>query len=329
MPQLVSEAFGERVLRQANRAAMLDIELIENEDCFIPHATMTAFLQEVERRAGEPDLGLLIAPTLTVARYGCFGSYILAAQTLGDAIRRGVRAMEYHSRGDRAGLSVRDGIARFEYCSAARGRAGYRHVACGAIGVMANLCRSFLPPRWQPLWIELDLARPPSTTPFEDAFGCPVLFEKRSLAVCFEARLLETRGAARPQPPLRLTLGDLARARLTPQSLGSLHGVVAEHIWSQVLAGAVSIESTARALDRSVRSLQRALNQEGIDFRGLTNTIRARRATELLGETDATVTEIALTLGYSSPAHFARAFRNVTGLAPQDFRRTRGARREA
>ena len=97
-------------------------------------------------------------------------------------------------------------------------------------------------------------------------------------------------------------------------------GAVAAHVWTQVLTGAVSIESTAKALEISVRSLQRILNREGTDFRALTNAIRARRASELLAGTDASVTEIAFALGYSSAAHFARAFRNAADLSPREFR---------
>ena len=58
----VRAGYGARVLEQANRAAMLDIEAIEDQDCFVPHATMTGFLAEIERQTGERDIGLLIAP---------------------------------------------------------------------------------------------------------------------------------------------------------------------------------------------------------------------------------------------------------------------------
>ena len=41
---------------------------------------MTSFLAEVERRAGEPALGLMVAPHLSLANYGCWGRYVLAAR---------------------------------------------------------------------------------------------------------------------------------------------------------------------------------------------------------------------------------------------------------
>ena len=47
------ELFGDKVLRQAKHAAMLDIEIIEDQECFIPQLSMTAFLETIEWRSGE------------------------------------------------------------------------------------------------------------------------------------------------------------------------------------------------------------------------------------------------------------------------------------
>jgi|UPI000837D7FA hypothetical protein len=40
---LVRHSFGEKVLRQAKQAIMMDIELLEGHECFIPQATMVDF----------------------------------------------------------------------------------------------------------------------------------------------------------------------------------------------------------------------------------------------------------------------------------------------
>ncbi len=322
IPAIVRQAFGERVLQQANRAAMLEIELIEDSDCFIPHATMTSFLAEVARRSGEADLGLLIAPHLTVAAYGCWGRYVLGGATLAAAIARAREAIGYHSIGDRTALDVSGERARLRYRSAARGREGYCHVAAGSAGVMLSLFRAYLGPDWRPVAVELDIPRPRHTAPFADAFACPVVFEAPTTAVCFAAHLLDARPPQR-SPAHLFTIEDVARARLEPASREHLTGVVSAQIRAQVLSGAVSIDSAALALDMSIRSLQRALDRDGTDFRTLTNAVRTRRASELLGGTTASITEIALDLGYTSPANFARAFRKATGRAPAEFRRQR------
>lgn len=47
---------------------------------------------------------------------------------------------------------------------------------------------------------------------------------------------------------------------------------------------------------------------------------RISRAKQLLRETDRTILEISLELGYGSPSHFAQVFRRETGVSPSDYR---------
>jgi AraC-like DNA-binding protein len=118
-----------------------------------------------------------------------------------------------------------------------------------------------------------------------------------------------------------ITIEDLVRARVECLRLDNLRDIIVQQVWSQVMSGNVSIESAARSLGTSVRTLQRELNREGTDFRTMANAMRTRRAIELLRQTKAPVTNIAMVLGYSSPAHFTRAFHKATGLSPRAFRR--------
>ena len=148
---------------------------------------------------------------------------------------------------------------------------------------------------------------------------CPVAFDAAAITVSFDARLLDRPAAPRANAQL-ITLEDLARARFQPASLDDFRGVVQAQIWAQVLSGEVSIDSTARALGTSVRSLQRSLDRDGLEFREMVNSIRTKRAKELLSGTKASITEISTELGYSAPANFARAFRKSTGVAPNVFR---------
>lgn len=324
VPALIRDVFGDRILAKANREVMLDIELIEDKDCFIPQATMTAFTESIARQAGEAELGLLFAPYLDVADYGRWGHYMLGAATLEPAIRRAIATLDHHSRSDRMSLAVMNGVARFAYLSAARPLDGYRHIAQSTVGAMLCLCRSYLGVDWRPLGVEFDLPRPRRATGFEDVFGCEVIFDAPSLVIRLPARGLRARRRTPNATPLT-TLEDLARTRRAPSGGDRMLGSITEHVWSQVLSGSASIESTARALGSSVRTLQRELNREGVAYRALVTAARSQRAMELLCGTDTSVTSIAMQLGYSSPAHFSRAFRTATGRSPSKYRRSADA----
>ncbi|ODA66135.1 HTH-type transcriptional activator RhaS [Methyloligella halotolerans] len=319
VPAFVRNTFGDGVLQRANEAALLDIEAIEDQDCFIPQLTMTTFAEAVAKQAGEEFFGLKVAPALSIANYGCWGQYILGAVTLGEALQRAVATVGFHSKGDVFSVVVADELVRVSYGSAAKGQPGYRHVACGSAGVVLSICKLFLPEHWRPLRIELDIPKPKRPQDFEDIFQCPVAFDAQAVSICLESHRLAS-GPARCTPRALITPEDLARSRVECLTLTGLQDIIVQQIWSQVLSGHVSIESAARSINTSVRTLQRELHREGTDFRSISNAMRTKRACELLRQTDASITEIATALGYSDSAHFARAFRHATGMAPQEYR---------
>lgn len=70
----------------------------------------------------------------------------------------------------------------------------------------------------------------------------------------------------------------------------------------------------------SPRAVQRLLAEEGQTYRGMVDRVRLSKAEAMLRETQTSVTEIALALGYSEPANFSRAFQRWTGISPRAFR---------
>jgi AraC-like DNA-binding protein len=318
LPQLIRNELGERELARAVRAAGVDLEAIEGESGFIPHAAALKLIETAARAAGEPNFGLLMSPQMDVANYGTYGAYIHGAETLRSAIGRAREALPYHSSGDTMDLVVSGDEARFSYGFALAGHAGYGHVANVAAGALSSICRHFLSDTWRPLRIELDIPRPRNVAPFEDMFDCPVVFDAAAMTVVFDRGSLEVGAPARATTPI-MTIADVARDRrgAAPRDL---LGVILEQVRLQVMGGSVSIESAARAIGKSIRTLQRELHREGTDFRSLANAARARRADELIRQTDVSITRIATELGYSTPANFSRAFRNATGVNPSALR---------
>ena len=195
---------------------------------------------------------------------------------------------------------------RYSYVFALAGRTGYGKTAYAAAGVLLSLFRAYLPPSWRPLRVELDTDRPSQAGLFEDVFQCPVLFNAPAVTVVTERHHLSA-SPRRAASPI-VTIEDVARDRRggAPRELLD---IVVEQIRAQVLTGSVSIDSAARSIDTSVRTLQRELNRAGTDFRSLAGAARAQRAIELLRATSGSVTRVSAELGYSSPANFARAFR--------------------
>jgi AraC-like DNA-binding protein len=78
--------------------------------------------------------------------------------------------------------------------------------------------------------------------------------------------------------------------------------------------------AAAEAAGMSVRSLQRRLASEGLTFSQLIDEVRFEMAVPQLRDPDIRLTDIALSLGYSDPAHFTRAFGRWGGVSPSEYR---------
>lgn len=318
LPSLIRGEFGERTLARAVRTAGIDLETIEGKSYFIPQAAVLSLIGTAARAAGNSNFGLLMVPQMDVSNYGTYGRYLCAAETLEVAIQRAIEALPFHSTGDAMTLDTSGDEARYSYSFALAGRPGYEHAVNVAAGILSSLCRFYTSTTWRPLRIELDIPRPRHTGPFEDLFECPVVFGAPTMTVVFDRYYLGSRRSGPAAAPI-ITIADVARDRRGGAPQDKL-GVIAEQIRLQVQGGIVSIDSTARAMNTSIRTLQRELNSKGVDFRSLANAARAERAGELLRFTDVSVAGIAGEMGYSTPANFARAFRKAIGLSPGEFR---------
>lgn len=85
----------------------------------------------------------------------------------------------------------------------------------------------------------------------------------------------------------------------------------------------VSQDNIASALYMSARTLNRKLQQEGINFRRLFDKYRLELSLTMLNSHDANITLIAHELGFSDSSAFSRAFKKWTGHSPRQVRQSK------
>jgi len=318
MPRFIRAEAGARGLARAFVTAGLP-HGIEHEDArYITQRSLMAFLNEGARLVGDERLGIELARHLTPDDYGVFGAYLLSAPTLRDGLERSHGALRWHSTRDEIAIDRQGELVRYSYRFASAGAFGYENIAYCAAGVLVNLMRGYLGPGWCPKRIELDVPSARSMARAQDAFGCEVRPGGDQVAVFVPGHLLAT-PLARSRPGPTVTLADVERSRAggAPRRLSK---IVCELVRVRLLESSVSLDVIAEQLALGTRTLQRQLEQEGLQFRDLVNGVRIERAQQLLMERDLSITRIAAELGYSAPTHFTRAFRRETGQSPQRYR---------
>jgi AraC-like DNA-binding protein len=82
----------------------------------------------------------------------------------------------------------------------------------------------------------------------------------------------------------------------------------------------LDMDSLARKLGLSVRSLRRRLEEEGTSYRELTQDLVHEQACALLRDPALTLQGVAHALGFADSTSFHRAFRRRAGLTPVQYR---------
>ena len=80
------------------------------------------------------------------------------------------------------------------------------------------------------------------------------------------------------------------------------------------------IDLAAEAAGLNSRTLQRRLAEVGVTYAELVSHTRLELARERLIASDEKIVDVALALGYADAAHFTRAFKRWTGVAPVAYR---------
>lgn len=115
------------------------------------------------------------------------------------------------------------------------------------------------------------------------------------------------------EPDLRRRLSELDAVATTAQRVRSA-------LLELLPGGQSSIEAVASRLAMSKRTLQRRLEVEGDNFRGIVNRTREDLAKHYLTQTKLSASEIGFLLGFDDPNSFYRAYQDWTGNTPDSTR---------
>ena len=153
----------------------------------------------------------------------------------------------------------------------------------------------------------------------QELFACPVRYGADGNALCLnpatldmplstaDAQALENAAALCQTELDKITRQESITARIQRSLLAT--------------SGALpSLQTSARLLHMTPRTLHRRLQAEGTSYRAIVDQVRHRLARQHLQNPQLSLQEIAYRLGYTDQANFRRAFKRWEGVAPQSMR---------
>jgi AraC-like DNA-binding protein len=267
---------------------------------------------------GVEHLGLLAGAETPIHALGVFGRQIAAAASLGDALDVLVRLAPGFDTGGRWWLVRQGQRVRLYHETTVAPRLSHRQADQYWLAIALRLLRA-AGGGWGPDEIRLQTAEVRGLRSHVLLAGARLAFSQPATSIGFPASMLRVAMSRRPTVT-PIGQFDLERWHATAPA-GDFLGSIEQVIATLSSPDYPRIDAVARAIGTGIRTLQRRLAEAGSSYERVLTRARLGTAAHLLSNTNATVLDIALDVGYSDHAHFTRAFRRWTGMPPRDFRK--------
>ncbi|XZT14811.1 AraC family transcriptional regulator [Acinetobacter baumannii] len=266
----------------------------------------------------DPLIGLHVGQTITAQHLGILGSVFLACENLGAVLERFERYQRLVYDVVPASVHIYPEYVELSWDTKGE-QVGPLSDETGRT-VIVQFCRSLIRGKERLKEIHFIHERPENVQPYEEYFGCPVLFEQPVALMRFDKDMLS----------LPLKNSDAALVAILEKHADKLLASLphSDEITDQVRRqiayllhqGEPTIEQLAERLNYSRRTLQRRLTEAGTNFRKELNTVRYELAKSYLKDLRLQIVEIALLLGYAEHSPFTRAYKEWSGKTPQQAR---------
>lgn len=299
------------------RRAGLDPDRLRDSNARYPLAGMQRLWALATSATGDECFGLEVAQAWHPTTFHALGYSALASETLREALLRVVRYSRVVTTGARIELhqNGEDVVLRLLSSLPGEQMVVPASIDAGAASILV-LCREGRGGQINPVRVTLSRAEPGCSSRLQAFFGCRVDFGATENCLVFRATDLDAQLPTANPVLLRVNeqvltdyMARLERSEVTVQVQAKLIQLLP--------SGAVGESSVARALNLSLRSMQRKLKARGVTFRKLLDDTRGQLAEQYLKDSTLSVSEIAYLLGFAEVSSFSRAFRRWTGRAPR------------
>jgi AraC-like DNA-binding protein len=295
-------------------------DLLAKGDARLPADMVFRAIERAAELTGDECFCLRAAGAVPLGTIDVLDFAMRSSRTMGEALERATRYYALIDDRTELALEVEGGLARL--AGKRKPAASPRRATELLFALLLHRGRQLTGRAW-PLR-EVCFFRGPPSDPsgHERFFGVPVRFGRPRNELVFDASWLSVPCLAHDEA--LATFFDrhagtmLDRLSNDPSLLARARRAVADGL----AGGEPSLESTARRLSLSERTLQRRLHEGGTSHSELVEDVRRDLALRLLAERRTTIPEIAYLVGFCDTSTFYRAFKRWTGKPPATYRRT-------
>lgn len=295
---------------------------LEEFDGRIRCDSLLSLWQAAADASGDPCFGLhagehfVDAKTIHVVGYSARNS-----PTLGECYGRTIKFARLTNEGSLLELE-RNGVEARLLLNAARGLPPWPRVYSDmAMAAYLTIGRSWTKKPIHIIRAVFQHEEPADASEYLRIFGPNVSFSGERNELVFPTETLDL-PLKEPDPALQEYLDARALALLEGLGQGrEFEQKVRAMIDEELANGAPDVETVARRLGMSRRTLQRRLREDGLSFKKLAEDVCRTTALALVANPRFSISSIAAMSGYLDSKSFRAAFSRWTGQTPRDYRR--------
>tara|TARA_B100000446_G_scaffold180218_1_gene196094 strand:- start:3512 stop:4507 length:996 start_codon:yes stop_codon:yes gene_type:complete len=295
----------------------IDYQQLLSQQGSIQSAQLYKLLHTTAEKTGDPFIGLKLSEKQSHNILGLVGILMEKSPNVRAAILNGIQYFKLHGQGIHLELEEHGDRALYKFQIIDR----FEQVQTTVDMAIRNSCNivRILTGRYDAIdAVYLKRSNPEASNQFRKLMGVPVTFNHELNALIYNRKLLDI-----PLPGY----SDLLYAELLGR-VERLYKEIPQTITEQVKAsvhdslpsGQCSIDTTAKKLGLSRQQLQLRLKNEGNNYKDITEQVRKTIAKERLLNSDISITNLSVLLGYSDQTAFGRAFQRWYGMRPRSWR---------
>ena len=310
---------------QILRAARLDPVTLQDPDARIPIEQVDALWRKAYELSNDPNLALHAIEVLPFGAYRVIDFLASSAPTVGTALAKVSDYFPIIHEVVRLPYAVGDHHVTFAAEAPSRPSTITRPYAEYVLAAVFLRTRIATNRRFPLMRVEFSHPQPADISEHERIFECPVRFGAEICQMVIARDIWDTPRTG-SDSDLFSVLDTHARMLLDQRPTpDDIVGRVREAIEAELRGGDPKLESIARGLAMSPRTLQRRLRDHGVVFNDVLDAMRFRAAKSYLAPGDIAGTEVAYLLGFAEPSSFNRAFKRWSGQTPTEYRRRTAA----
>lgn len=297
------------------------LEYLETPTKRIPYGQLIELLDEIYSMSGSRrEISIEIGSRLTPSSFSALGYAATSCKTLGLAME----TIPIYEK-----VAVTMGVTRliksnglFELTwSSEADRYSYLLEEI-ILSAWVQLARTITNQPVQAQKVMLTGPKPEHIQLFKQLFGDSLAFGQNTAGVLFSDEIMNLE-VIHFDPFINELMTQQAQALQNAlPSKNTLQHSVSQAILQGLIHGKLSQEYIASIHSMSTRTLRRSLNKEGTSYQKILEGVRRKKSRDYLQDSNLSIFEVAMLLGYKEHSTFTAAFKLWYGFSPIEFRET-------